>query len=152
MVIGTVPEPVSGAPFTELARFVPIEVGFEWIELDLSNYNGTDTYLAWEYDGPNGWYVIETIKVTDQYTGIGAKENPAANVQCYPNPTDGLIHVKSASNLQKIVIRNQWGTEVLTREVSGTGSTIDVTPLSTGLYIMEVTTNNGVITQKFIRK
>jgi hypothetical protein len=152
MVIGTVPEPVSGATFTELARFVPQEVGFGWIEVDLSNYNGTDTYLAWEYDGPNGWYVIETIKVTDQFTGIGDKEVHEVNVQCYPNPTDGLIHVKSVINIHKIVIRNQWGAPVLTREVSGTESTIDVTPLSTGLYIIEVTTNNGVITQKFIRK
>jgi len=152
MVIGTVPEPTSTAQFTELARFVPQEVGFGWIELDLSNYSGTDTYLAWEYFGPYGWYVIETIKVTDQFTGIGDKESPEVYVQCYPNPTDGLIHVKSGRNLQKIVIRNQWGVQVLTGEVSGTMSTIDVTPLNSGLYIIEVTSLEGVKTRKFIRQ
>jgi len=40
--------------FTELSRFVPQEVGFGWFEYDLSTYTGSDQFLAWEYDGPNG--------------------------------------------------------------------------------------------------
>ncbi|MBN1199715.1 MAG: T9SS type A sorting domain-containing protein [Bacteroidales bacterium] len=152
MVIGTVPEPTSTATFTELARFIPQEVGFGWIELDLSNYSGTDTYLAWEYIGPNGWYVIETVNVTDEFTGIGDQGVAAGQVQCYPNPTDGLIQIKSGSGLQKAVIRNQWGVVVLIMKLSGRLSAIDVSRFSSGLYIMEVTSRDGVETQKFIRK
>jgi hypothetical protein len=96
--------------------------------------------------------VIETIKVTDQYVGIGGRLIPEAGVQCFPNPADGLLHVKSTGHLQKIVISNQWGAQVLTTEASGTLSVIDVTPLSSGLYIMEVVSENGATTLKFIRK
>jgi hypothetical protein len=153
MVIGTVPEPTITAPFTELGSFIPQEVGFYWIELDLSNYSGTDTYLAWEYSGPNGWYVIETIKVTNGVTGIGENAIGAGIVHCYPNPTsDGLIHVKAVSDLQKIVIRNQWGAPVLIREHSGKITTIDVSQLGSGFYIIEVTSSDGVEVQTFIKK
>jgi len=153
MVIGTVPEPTITAPFTELGSFIPQEVGFDWIELDLSNYSGTDTYLAWEYTGPIGWYVIETVKVTNDLTGIGEKVYAAGSVQCFPNPTyDGLIHVKAVSDLQKIVIRNQWGVPVLISAISGRLSTLDVSQFSSGLYIIEVTSLDGVETQKFIKK
>jgi len=153
MVIGTVPEPTITAPFTELGSFIPQEVGFDWIELDLSNYNGTDTYLAWEYIGPDGWYVIETVKVTDDFTGIGEKANATGSVQCFPNPTcDGLIHVKAGSDIQKIVIRNQWGVPVLISGISGRLSTHDVSQFSSGLYIIEVTSLDGVEIQKFIKK
>jgi hypothetical protein len=97
--------------------------------------------------------VIETIKVTNDLTRIGENVITTGNVQCYPNPThDGLIHVESASDLQKIEIMNQWGSPVLIREVSGRITTLDVSQFISGLYIIEVTSRNGVDIQKFIKK
>ena len=152
MVVGTVPEPTATAPFTELARFIPQEVGFGWFEYDLSTYTGSDQFLAWEYDGPNGWYVIETIKVTDKTMSIGEKPASVGMVTCFPNPSDGFIHIKSTSQIKNVLIMNQLGGIVYSSQASGGDLTVDVCSYKPGLYFIEVTTSHGVENQKFIRK
>lgn len=95
MVIGTVPEPTASASFTELARFVPKETGFGWVEYDMSGYTGTDKYLAWQYEGPCGWYVIETVKLTSRSVGIDPGFGNSGALTVYPNPAHNQITISS---------------------------------------------------------
>lgn len=152
MVLGTVPEPTATAPFTELARFVPREVGFDWFDYDLSTYTGSDQYLAWEYAGPIGWYVIETIKVTDKTVGLGEKPASVGMISCYPNPSDRAVHIKSSCQIQKVLIMDPSGVIVYTGHARGDEMTVDVGQYKPGMYLIEVMTQNGVETRKFIRK
>jgi hypothetical protein len=152
MVVGTVPEPTATAPFTELTRFIPQQEGFGWFEFDLSTYSGSDQYLAFEYDGPNGWYVIETIKVSDMTVGVDEKLVSPGMVHCYPNPSDGYIHIKSQTNIQNVKITNQLGEIIYRSKTSGRDLTIDTDRYKPGVYFIEVTTPAGVETQKLIRK
>ena len=152
MVVGTVPEPTATAPFTELVRFIPQDVGYGWFEYDLSTYSGSDQYLAWEYDGPIGWYVIETIKVTDKTVNIGKKTASPLMAKCFPNPCDGYFQIKSSNKIQNISIMSQSGEIVFWSNPSEKDVTVDVSRCKPGLYFIEITTTEGVETQKLIRK
>lgn len=102
MVIGTVPEPSATAPFTELARFVPQEIGFGWVEYDMSGYTGTDKYLAWQYEGPDGWYVIETVKLSSRSVGMNPVIANTDALTVYPNPAHHQITISSTYPMKRI--------------------------------------------------
>jgi hypothetical protein len=58
----------------------------------------------------------------------------------YPNPT---------TSVQNVVILNSNGQKV---KEQNEASSIDVSELSNGLYFVQVTTNKGISTQKFIKQ
>ncbi|MFP9112687.1 BspA family leucine-rich repeat surface protein [Flavobacterium sp. RHBU_3] len=72
-------------------------------------------------------------------------------VSVFPNPTDGLVHIKHAEgiNVQKISIINLQG-RILMSKVDN--DVIDVSGLSPGMYMVSVKTDKGTVTQKLIRK
>ena len=75
-------------------------------------------------------------------------------VVLYPNPAQNTVNVNVASevNIQSIAIYNALGQLVKTiaaNEISALA--IDVTALRTGTYLMEITSNSGKITKKFVK-
>ncbi|MCU0441697.1 MAG: T9SS type A sorting domain-containing protein [Bacteroidia bacterium] len=68
----------------------------------------------------------------------------------YPNPSTSTIKLNFTENasVQNIVILNSNGQKLIEQK-EATG--IDVSELSAGLYFVQVTTNKGVSTQKFIK-
>lgn len=58
------------------------------------------------------------------------------SIQVYPNPTSHVIYVNSKSPLQAIRLYNMLGKEFETRLLDG--KTIDVSTLSSGLYILKL--------------
>ena len=83
-------------------------------------------------------YVIET--------GIG--EDPMPLVQVYPNPVNGILNVNGLKDAT-VKMFSANGSEVL--NLSGfSGSSIDVSKLPAGIYIMNVTNQEGVEMRKKI--
>ena len=69
----------------------------------------------------------------------------------YPNPTTSALQLNLAQNVsvQNVVILNSNGQKV---KEQNEASSIDVSELSNGLYFVQVTTNKGISTQKFIKQ
>jgi len=147
MVVGTLPGPSDTASFSELASIVTSENGFDWYEIDLSDYTGSDTYIGWTYDGPNGWYVIETVKVTAEGTGI-EPEYSAANVLVYPNPAKDYIHIQSEESINSIRLLNNFGQLTEFLSISGNAVRIPLGSLASGIYILVIQTESQTITKK----
>lgn len=70
--------------------------------------------------------------------------------QIYPNPTKDILNVKMASsnNIKKLELFNLLGKRVAINENS---NNIDVQNLSKGMYIVEITTDLGISTSKFLK-
>lgn len=80
---------------------------------------------------------------------LKAKEN--AVIAVYPNPVNKTMQLKLSDNMQakSVSILNSNGQKVIEQtEVSN----IDVSELSAGLYFVQVITNKGISTQKFIKQ
>ena len=66
----------------------------------------------------------------------------------YPNPANSILNVNLATDLQSVEIYSLQGQKVL----SGTEKQINVSNLSSGMYMVRVTAiDGGVATQKFIK-
>ena len=73
----------------------------------------------------------------------------ASSLAIYPNPVSNQLFI-SAENVQKIEIYNMLGTLVKTA-IKDTES-IDLTNLSSGNYLVKITTDQGSVTKKVIKK
>lgn len=71
------------------------------------------------------------------------------NVNLYPNPANNVINVNAASNINTIEVFNMMGQRVSVIDANDTNVQINTTALSNGMYMMRITTENGVSNQKF---
>jgi PKD repeat protein len=68
-------------------------------------------------------------------------------IELYPNPTNDFFTLNLKSNVNtSLKITNAIGQEVLSQNIEGLTSTIDVSSLSSGIYTV-VINNNGIISQ-----
>jgi photosystem II stability/assembly factor-like uncharacterized protein len=108
---------------------------------DKSLFLGTFVHGVWRR--PLSELLASDVKNTE------TASNP---IQCYPNPTTGMLTVSSAqSNIKQIEIVNTLGEtlQIISRELSQ--QPIDLSQLSSGLYIVKVTTDRGVELIKIVK-
>jgi uncharacterized repeat protein (TIGR01451 family) len=99
--------------------------------------------------------IITNTFNTEFVTSLGNSQFAAVDVMVYPNPAHGIVTVSiaaTAGNLETITLYDMVGKMV--KKVSGiseTQSTLDISVLAKGLYLMEVfTENQRKITKKLI--
>ena len=125
----------------------------EWRWVDLSSIPASDSLLFMISSSDVGQYGMNTPAYfcMDDFT-VGEKENNINQfidnlISVYPNPTNGLINIKIPSNDFKISIINYLGNQVKT----STQSTIDISELEKGVYILQVFINNMVVNKRIIK-
>ena len=70
------------------------------------------------------------------------------SISVYPNPVENILHVKNVKDAEYITITDLYG-KVMT-SIPYTDA-IDVSAFPKGLYILQVSTKNGMLTTKFVR-
>ena len=81
---------------------------------------------------------------------VNVEENNANNMSIYPNPTDGILNIEVES-MTRITIFNTMGQVVYDNEVVSDKETIDMTQYNEGMYLLRITTENGMMTEKVVR-
>ena len=71
------------------------------------------------------------------------------NIDIYPNPTLGMINIKTNENINKVSIVNILGNEVLFTDNVNTNS-IDISHLDAGIYFININTSKGTHTEEII--
>ncbi len=81
---------------------------------------------------------------------VGVNENTATDFMMYPNPTQGSVTLKGDfSSDASLVVLDQAGRNVSSLNTLTNGSTIDLSNVEKGIYLV-VITNNGVKTTKSV--
>ena len=111
-----------------------------------SSVNGTFK-VAFRHHDCEGGYVLmlEDIKVADP-AGIDAVN--IANVSIYPNPASEVLNIEG-EGIRMVEMFDVNGRNVLT---SMTAGQISLTSLVNGVYVVRVTTDNGIRTEKIVKK
>ncbi|NVJ89332.1 MAG: family 16 glycosylhydrolase [Flavobacteriaceae bacterium] len=74
----------------------------------------------------------------------------SSNFTVYPNPVSNNIQIKTSEPIHKIEMYSSLGKKVLTQ--NNNLKSINVNSLSSGLYLLKITSNNKVATKKVIVK
>ncbi|NHM03821.1 T9SS type A sorting domain-containing protein [Flavobacterium celericrescens] len=70
----------------------------------------------------------------------------------YPNPVKDVFNVSYTSEISSVRVMNLLGQEVLSRDVNATSTQIDMSQLSTGAYIVNVTVGDTIKTIKVVKQ
>jgi hypothetical protein len=84
--------------------------------------------------------------------GVGIEENTLEGVSIYPNPSQGIVNVSNDNNASNaIVVYDMLGQVILTKEAT-TATTLDLSGNGTGVYLVEVSNDNGSIVERVVIK
>lgn len=82
---------------------------------------------------------------------VGIGENPLHQaISVYPNPATNMLHITAQNGMTNVRIMNHLGQLVLSRNTEATTFTLNVSDLTTGVYFIEITTDQGTITEKLL--
>ena len=74
-------------------------------------------------------------------------------ITVYPNPTDGKIMVQNSHSLiQDVEVYDAFGKMLFANKVNDNTATLDMTAYAAGMYFARISTSEGVITKRFIKK
>ena len=82
----------------------------------------------------------------------GVSDNAALNVSMYPNPAAGVLNLSAANTIEDAIIYNVLGREVMGLNIDSNSAAIDVSGLSSGIYLIKYTIGDAVGTAKFIKE
>ena len=110
--------------------------------------NGNYTVTLTTYGNDTCYSDISTKSVN-----IGATEietiNPGKNLLLYPNPTKGIIEIKTKFKYNSISIVDITGKEI---KQFNAASKIDVNSLNKGVYFVKLIGTDNTIVQKFVKE
>ena len=102
------------------------------------------------------WVQNYTTKEVLQSGKVGAasaiKEQLLSNgeVLVYPNPARNIINIESNNEIKEVVVYNLLGQKI--KQYHSAINTIDISDMAKGIYVINITTDKGVTTKKFIKE
>ena len=87
-----------------------------------------------------------------KYSNLGISNNETVKVNIYPNPSKGIINIETEKSDIEITIENLLGSIVYSKQLSQNNSSIDVSSLDKGIYIIRVMdkSTNSIANKKII--
>ena len=119
-------------------------------KITISGYtdSNTGTFQGLSYGQEDAFM----LKIDPTTLGINESTTNLA-VTIYPNPVNTILSIKTDDKMivKKITIMDTMGKVVLQK--TNSFETINVENLNSGLYLLQITTeNNQIITQKFLKQ
>lgn len=87
--------------------------------------------------------------LNEECSVLSVDEYLYSSILVYPNPVENILKIDSNSNISKIELYNLLGNKL--RSVTNV-NTIDLSSLSTGVYIAQISFGNKTITKRVIKK
>lgn len=96
--------------------------------------------------GNNVW--LDNINIGNDVVAVENFENSMLSV--YPNPAKDLLNVTYDKNIERAEIYDVYGR--LVKTFTTVGNTINISDLSTGVYMINFTTEDGVCVKKIVKE
>jgi len=100
-------------------------------------------------------YSLDELSIKEyNSTAVIDLTNDANSLSIYPNPVEGIMNVKSATDIHSISITNIVGQEILNANISSNRTAvINTLDLNSGVYVVRVVDANGeIFSKKIIKK
>lgn len=121
----------------------------EWLtqSINLSAFANQSVQIAIKCisDADEYMFGVTNFTVTDEV----AVKDYDNSINIYPNPAHSYINVNATSNISNVEVYTITGQKVGDFTANSTNTTISTANLTTGMYLMRIHTDNGVINKKF---
>lgn len=115
----------------------------QYLRLSASQYSAPDYFLG---------YGIPNLQLALSH-GLSLLENDVQGFKVYPNPVSNQLYIQMpASHEERLLkIYDALGKLVIEQNYSNTHFNLDVSHLTSGIYILSVISNNQTVNSKFIK-
>lgn len=90
-----------------------------------------------------------------EYQGVTDIDDAVSDVngiEIYPNPTDGMLYIRSNNTINKVIVTDMTG-KVILDEIGGSNEVeIDLSSNAQGMYLLNVVTDNDFYVEKVVLK
>jgi len=83
---------------------------------------------------------------------LGVGDSTFDGFTFFPNPAQNTLNISAQTEVQKIILVNLVGQIVLEKQIDATNSQIDMSRLTSGVYLMQVSANGQIGTYKVIKE
>jgi len=110
--------------------------------------------IAPYFEGETGTYLLETkITRTKSNSGINTSNISTNDLKIYPNPANDLLNIDIENiigNVSQISIMDMQGKELISKRdiLNNSNIVIPVNELASGLYMVQIQSDKGVISRK----
>jgi len=110
------------------------------VQIGSVEYYVTAVYTGGESDPSDTAFVI----ITDIF------DNTENTLKLYPNPAYDVLTIESSQNMQVITITNSVGQMVYRNQIDAARTRLNISEYQSGVYFVQIDTDNGTTTQKII--
>jgi len=134
--------------------------GTDWeMNWDGTEENLTDSmffacsYTDWYQGADSMWYPVELPQNPQPApSGTGMTEGNPISVVAYPNPFDDILFIVSEDQISYVELFDVQGRLIIAIQPDDKLVTIDACRISSGLYLMKVSTAKGAAIKPIVRK
>lgn len=135
---------------------------------DICTFTGTVTVNAGSYklalyykpSTATSWTLVGTNLVSNSnpknvsvVTPSGISDICSTQVEITPNPAKDVIRISAPTlHIDRVDIFNMMGEKVLSKSGMTSGTTLNISSLSAGVYLLRLTTADGVSTRKIVKQ
>lgn len=110
--------------------------------------DGTTYYASQTIDGVES---AQRFGVTVNLV-LGLNDTVFNSLNCYPNPTVGIITIDNTNGIDIITVTNALGQKVFSKAINNNKAQVDVSSLNKGVYFVTVTSGSAAKTIKVIKE
>lgn len=129
--------------------------GTNWVNLGMANISegnaSTQTIAQHEgvfYVAYRDFFEAGKASVIQFDAGLSTTEIEKQTLSIYPNPVQNVLNILTESTIQKIEIVDLSGNKIYT----GNQNTVSVEGFAAGIYLVQVTTELGTVTERFTKR
>ena len=125
----------------------PLVTEEEYIDADAKN--GDEYTIRVVYSGPKDelHYFMTCPQTAKIENGDAISENTDIDISIYPNPANAYLNIE-VENMSHISIVNTLGQVVYDKEICNDKKVVDMTQYNNGIYLVRITTENGIIVKQ----
>ena len=130
------------SPILEAGKWITVDVAFTGTKSDLAQIViSTNLGKLW-YDN---FFIYNSATASVQ-------NNKLLGFSMYPNPATNKLNISAKETIQNADVFNVLGKKVMSVNVNDTKASIDVSNLSSGIYLIKYNVGNTTGTAKFIKQ
>lgn len=117
--------------------------------VQLSNaYSGQNIYIAFRHYNCTDNYMmaIDELNVTASPVGV---EEYDATARIYPNPATTAVNIEANAIINTVEVFNVMGQKIASFDANDVRTSINTADFANGVYSVRISTENGVVNQKF---
>jgi hypothetical protein len=118
-----------------------------YVTYSLDAYVGQQVYVAIQCVS-NDAFVFMVDDISISFITATNDIPVVENLMVYPNPSNGILNVKGDSKFNKVQLVNLAGQVVYESNVTANETAINTSNITKGLYMLNITSDLGVVTRK----